>query len=163
MEKKRIITYVGAGAFLCAVLLAFVAFSGRNGILGSDKPNPVFFEREGITAQYLYEGGVLVGMEVYEYIRNEGRTGNVTIKGEIQCVDDGRTVREFTRILYVEADESTMVKGLVTFADLMECGWRQYTQVPFDPLKPPWEQPPLSPPPDPSGFAGIVFEAWASG
>lgn len=145
MDKKRILKYLGAGIFLSLVFLAFIVFLGEYGGIGNNKPNPVFFVREGMAGQrYDYKEGVLLGIDVHKYVRNEGKEGNVTIQMELQRVDDGKIIGKFTKIFYMEANENATIIGRVTINELRMCGWDSPQTTPVREIM------------------NVIFKAWAT-
>jgi len=112
-----------------AVVVILIVIGAFGWYTQTSPAKPVFVQGSGqITKHYLYSQGVLVGVQCYTHIRNEGKSGDVTVQFTVTRVKDGEHLFIYVKIFHFKerANATVIATVAVTEYEFSQYGDLEY-------------------------------------
>ena len=91
-------------------------------------PSPTIIHREDVAVHFNYKDGVLVGYYLFEFFRNDGERGNVTVTVSFKCGEGDEREDVWSKVVVMDRDEEVLAMvslpisgGCVVFQDFNCC------------------------------------------
>jgi len=109
---------------VAAIIVILVLIGALAWYTQTSPAKPVIIRKSGqVIEHYLYKNGVLVGIDCYAYIHNEGMSGSVTVQFTVTRVRDGSCLGKYFKIFHLKEGANAIITGRIDVNQLRAAGY----------------------------------------